>query len=87
MEDSRRKNGKLFAEECKVCGNITAFADDAVYVIANKSSEKNQEKLSEIMEKFEEFMKNNRMMMNASNTLLWEFMVKQKLCKINGESC
>ena len=75
---------RLFAQNCKKCGNFTVFADDAIFVTANKDRQTNQEMLVDTMRKLIEYMKNNRMKINTSKTLIWEFMLKQKLCKLKG---
>ena len=74
----------LFARNCSRCGTITAFADDAIYVTANKHREQNQNKLIQIMDRMKEYMANSRMTINPSKTLIWEFIIKQKWCKTQG---
>ena len=38
-------NNELFGNTCRKCGNLSVYADDAVYTIANKNRIKNQERL------------------------------------------
>ena len=75
---------RLFGSNCKQCGQLTAFADDAIYVNADRTRENNQARMIEMMENLKEYMRNNRMSMNTSKTIIWELMVKQKLCKLKG---
>ena len=75
---------RLFSENCKECGNVTIFADDAVYVNSNKSRENNQIILQTTMDRLREHLINSRMAINTSKTIIWELMLKQKLCKLRG---
>ena len=75
---------KLFAENCKECGNVTIFADDAIYVNSDKSRDRNQIKMQTTMDKLRDHLVNSRMAINTSKTIIWELMLKQKLCKLRG---
>ena len=74
----------LFSQNCRKCGNITIYADDAVYTTSSKDRKINQERLSEMLTTMKDYLNNNRMSMNPTKTILWEFMCKQKACKVKG---
>ena len=63
---------------------IASFADDAVYVTAHKSREHNQNRISQMLSTLKTYLNNNGMSVNPSKTVLFEFMLKQKLCKTQG---
>ena len=75
---------RLFANNCKKCGTIMSFADDAIYLTSNRTRQSNQNRLEEMMHRLKTYLNNNRMMMNTSKARLWEFMLNQKLCKTRG---
>ena len=43
-------NDELFGDTCRKCGNLSIYADDAVYTISNKNRDKNQQRLQEVLE-------------------------------------
>ena len=78
-------NLELFGPNCTNCGNITAFADDAIYTTANKTRQENQTRLDEILARMKTYMDENKLSVNPTKTVLWEFMLRQKECKTNGQ--
>ena len=68
----------LFGNNCKVCGNITAYADDAIFTTASKHRESNQSRLEIMLERMKTYLNNNKMTVNPTKTLLWEFYAKTK---------
>ena len=78
-------DNRLFSRNCKKCGVINVFADYTIYVTSNKTREDNQFRLNEMINRLEKYMNNNRLTMNTYKTTLWEFMMKQKLCRTRGE--
>ena len=74
----------LFGSTCDECGNISTFADDTVFMTANKTREENQKRLDTMLIRMKNYLNNAKMTMNPSNTLLWEMMMKQKACKLKG---
>ena len=66
-------------------GNIAAYADDAVFTTASKHREINQARLISMQDRMKVYLNNNKMTVNLSKTLLWEFILRQKSCKIKGE--
>ena len=75
---------KLFGSNCSTCGNLTAFADNAVYITSHKDRKVNQERLTEILRRMTQFLNDNRMSVNPTKTILWEFMNSQEACKVKG---
>ena len=76
---------RIFTENCKTCGNLATFADDAIYTTSSFSRQKNQDRLVEILNRITTYLNDNRMTVNQSKTTLWELMVAQKACKVAGE--
>ena len=85
QEEEHTPGESLYGRNCKICGNITAYADDAIFTTSSKNRETNQEKLKYMLDKMKTYLNNNKMTVNPSKTLLWEFMLKQKKCKTKGE--
>ena len=75
----------LFNGSSRHCGNLTIFADDAVYTTSSKHRNTNQERLSIMLQRLKEYLNNHMMTVNPTKTVLWEFMVRQKACKVHGE--
>ena len=75
---------RLFGSNCRVCGNISAYADDAIYTTASRNRDTNQQRLNIMLQRMKTYLNNNRMTVNPTKTLLWEFMVHQKSCKAKG---
>ena len=45
QNSSHEPNTKLFGSSCSNCGNLTAFADDAIYSTANTDRDKKSRKI------------------------------------------
>ena len=73
---------KLFGNNCETCGSLIAFADDAVFITSNSDRLANQTRISLILKRMQNFLNDNRMSVNPTKTILWEFMNSQKACKI-----
>ena len=78
-------NPELFSSNCNNCGNVTIFADDAIYTTANSTRPENQQRLIEILERMQSYMNDNKLSVNPTKTVLWEFMLRQKMCKLKGQ--
>ena len=61
---------KLFGSNCTECGNLTTFADDAVFITSDKNRTKNQERCQLILEKMMTFLNDNRMSVNPTKTIM-----------------
>ena len=83
-DEAHEVANELFNKNCKLCGCLPAYADDAVYFVANKSRQLNQLRLEEILDRITKFLNANKLCVNQSKTVLQEFMLKQKRCKIRG---
>ena len=85
MTNAHERSTELFNKNCKKCGCLPSYADDAVYVISNVSRTLNQERIIMILDRITSFLNSNRLSINQSKTVIQEFMLKQKRCKIKGE--
>ena len=83
-ENTHNDTSRLFPLNCKTCGMITTFADDAIFVTENKTRDKNQIRLKQMLDKLKTYLNNNGMTVNATKTVIFEFMLKQKCCKTAG---
>ena len=84
QEEEHNQKTFLFGENCMKCGNISLFADDAVYTTMNKHRQQNQDRLTRVLQKMKNYLNSNRMTINPTKTVLFEFMLKQKACKMGG---
>ena len=84
MNPNHRDKKLLFGLECEDCGNLTAFADDSVYIHASKLRILNQEKIDNSFLQIRDFLNSNGMQINEGKTFLTEFMTKQKRGRLNG---
>ena len=75
----------LFGQNCKKCGCVTCYADDALYTVASKSRQWNQDRLESILARFSDFLSANKLIINKSKTTIQEMMLAQKKCKIKGD--
>ena len=74
----------LFGSNCRQCGSIPCYADDASVVCASKSRIKNQEKLIKHLEITTTFLNLNKLNLNKSKTTISEIMMSQKRTKLKG---
>ena len=84
-QETVHNGDKLFNDSCKKCGSLVLYVDEAVFTTASRMRAVNQERLTEMMGIIQEYLSNNRMIMNPTKTTLWEYMVRQKACKMKGE--
>ena len=82
--DAHESTEYLFNVNCRYCGGLPCYADDAVYYVSSKSREWNQDRIKVILDRLTVFLNANYLTVNKSKTVLQEFMLKQKRCKING---
>ena len=75
----------LFGQNCKECGCITCYADDALYTVANSSRIWNQKRIEIILARLSTFLNANKLIINKSKTTLQESMLTQKKCKTKGD--
>ena len=81
--DGRRE--ELFRKNCKMCGQMTCYADDATFVITKKNRNTTQENIRRKLMKIKRHLNSNDLSINMSKTTLLEAMVVQKRCKMEGE--
>ena len=74
----------LFGGDCLICGIVPSYADDATVISASHSRDSNQLKITENLRKIQNFLSNNRLVMNGTKTKLVESMVAQKRAKTRG---
>ena len=51
---------RLFTKNCNICGNLSTFADDAIYTTANLKRNVNQERLRIILDRLTEYLNDSR---------------------------
>ena len=84
-DDAHVTGDELFGRECRKCGNLTCYADNAIYSIGSKSRSWNQTRLRIILDRLKVFLNANGMSINKSKTVLMEAMVHQRESKSTGE--
>ena len=80
-----KDRSKLFCNDCKTCGSVTQYADDATYVVANRKRELNQTKLTDNISRLKTFLNSNELTINMDKTHLMEIMIKQKRGRTPGQ--
>ena len=85
QEETHKNTQKLFSTDCKNCGSVTQYADDAMYMVANKKREPNQIKLTENIERLRIYLNSNELTINMDKTHLVEIMIKQKRGRTQGK--
>ena len=84
IDEAHKTREELFNKDCRTCGNLPCYADDAIYTVGNKSRNWNQERILIILERITVFLNANGMAVNKTKTMLMEAMMKQKECKMRG---
>ena len=74
----------LFSKNCKKCGKLPCYADNASFVITSKYRACNQVKILRNLSAIKSFLNNNYLTINMSKTTICEIMVPQKRCRIKG---
>ena len=82
---SHHNSENLFGPDCKKCGIMTQYADDATYIVTDKIRSVNQRKLVENIGRLKEFLESNKLSVKADKTHLVEVMIQQKRAKTTGE--
>ena len=75
---------ELFGRNCRKCGEMPVFADDATYHIETKNREQSNQKVNDAIKKITAFLNENDLIVNQSKTTMIETLVKQKRNKIKG---
>ena len=78
------KRETLFGDNCRKCGSVPSFADDATFVVETKDRVASQEKIEKAAENIQNFLNSQDLVVNLSKTMLLESMVKQKKSRLKG---
>ena len=78
------KREKLFSYNCKHCGTLPCYADDATLHITTKNREISQKIIPEKIEIIKNFLNSQELAVNVGKTNLLESMVRQKRQKLRG---
>ena len=86
-----RHNVTLFGANCKLCGGLPVYADDATYVISSRSRQYIQvmikDRLIRIKDRLiriKDFLSSNMFAINEMKTSITEYKLKQKRAKPTG---
>ena len=74
----------LFGKNCKRCGELPCYADDASFVISSQSRAWNQMKITQNLAAIQSFLNNNYLTINMGKTALCEVIVRQKRTRLAG---
>ena len=74
----------LFGRECKDCGKLTIFADDANYSNVSSTRIINQQRIVAAFERIIEFLNSNGLEVNQAKTAMTEYMTRQKRVRMLG---
>ena len=83
-ETAHSDTSLLFGQHCKVCGTMPLYADDAMYIVVNKSRMSNQIKIEQNFLKIKIYLNLHGLQINEGKTTLTEFMSRQKRVILNG---
>ena len=72
----------LFTKNCRSCGQIPSYADDATLTVAAKTRIENQTKVDRTMDRITTFLNSNQLTINKTKTNLIECMVSQKRARL-----
>ena len=78
------EHSELFGSNCQNCGEMICFADDASVLSASSSRNVNQQKLSKHLKTVNDFLTDNKLVINREKMTVTEVMVRQKRAKIAG---
>ena len=84
-DETHANNDDLFGSPCPVCGELTMYADESTYHVANKKREDNQRKIKDNLYRLRNYMNNNKLSINIGKTKVLKLMIKQKKGKIPGQ--
>ena len=83
-EDCHQNTTELFTKDCKKCGYLPVFADDAQFLITNSRRRLNQDRIEEIFTKLKNYFEDNGLQINPTKTSISEHMTRQKRTKLGG---
>ena len=79
-----KERKELFGRQCRDCGHLILYADDATFSIGNRNRGKNQLSLRRNLDEMNLYLSDNQLALNLSKTSLTETMVAQKKGKTSG---
>ena len=79
------ENTEFFGENCKDCGVVPSYADDASFVCSNKVRNLNKNKIEKKLTEIKEYLNTNELTINSGKTVISEIMIPQKRGKTKGE--
>ena len=79
------KNAELFGDNCRHCGSVPCYADDATFVVETKNRDLSQKKIEDATTKMKNFLNSQDLCVNMEKTSIIECMVKQKRSRTMGE--
>ena len=83
-DEVHKPSEELFSQNCKTCGCLPCYADDAIYTVASPSRTWNQNRIKIILDRLTTFLNSNKLTINKTKTVLQELMLAQKRCKLKG---
>ena len=84
-DNVHQQTDNLFGSNCKKCGEMPIFADDATYHVQTKTREQSQTKIKQALDKITTFLNSHDLTVNLPKTNILETLVKQKRTKLKGE--
>ena len=77
-EPVHREKQALFPNNCRKCGSVPSFADDATFIVQTKTRNESQVKIDNATIIIKNFLNSQELVVNLSKTTLLESIVKQK---------
>ena len=74
----------LFGKHCEICGNMSIYADDSLYMSTSDCRTDNQRRINENFFRIVNFLNSAGLEVNQGKTNLTEYMSRQKRCRITG---
>ena len=70
---------------CPSCGEMICYADDATVLNSSNSRQSNLNKLNQHLDKINDFLMDNKLVINKEKTTITEVMIRQKRVHITGQ--
>ena len=83
-DNTHEKHDELFGQNCTKCGETICYADDASILYSSNSRQENQNKLEEHLNLVNNFLTDNKLVVNRDKTTITEIMIHQKRSKLRG---
>ena len=79
-----RDRRQLFGTNCRECGFLTLYADDSILVTGSRRRDQNQENIKRCLDEIQDYLNDNKLVLNLPKTSLTEIMITQKRVKTTG---